>query len=171
MLGPYGQCDPVPDRGEWCGILYDWIPRIFSTCSSDLWKRRTVKKYFVEERIRHPLCAFSYIIRWTSLFHPVQPGHSFLCRCQNWQGSHGTNPITWIVKCLRFPCWSWKSYLCGRKRYGKTAVLKRTGKFDMVTTNTLADRFDASPAVVGNQLFLRGHKFLYCIERVVRKKL
>ena len=50
-------------------------------------------------------------------------------------------------------------------RYGKTAVLKRTGKFDMVTTNTLADRFDASPAVVGDQLFLRGHKFLYCIER------
>ncbi len=50
-------------------------------------------------------------------------------------------------------------------RYGKTAVLKRTGKFDLVTTNTLSDRFDASPAVVGDQLFLRGHKFLYCIER------
>ena len=54
-------------------------------------------------------------------------------------------------------------YVVGR--YGKTAVLKRTGKFDLVTTNTLSDRFDASPAVVGDQLFLRGHKFLYCIER------
>jgi arylsulfatase A len=54
-------------------------------------------------------------------------------------------------------------YVVGR--YGKTAVLKRTGKFDLVTTNTLADRFDASPAVVGDQIFLRGHKFLYCIER------
>ncbi len=52
-------------------------------------------------------------------------------------------------------------YVVGR--YGKTAVLKRTGKFDLVTTNTLADRFDASPAMVGDQLFLRGHKFLYCI--------
>lgn len=31
-------------------------------------------------------------------------------------------------------------YVVGR--YGKTAVLKRTGKFDLVTTNTLADRFD-----------------------------
>ena len=48
-------------------------------------------------------------------------------------------------------------------RYGKTAVIKRTGKFDLVATNTLADRFDASPALAGNQLFLRGHKFLYCI--------
>jgi outer membrane protein assembly factor BamB len=48
-------------------------------------------------------------------------------------------------------------------RYGKTAVLKRTGKFDLVSTNTLADRFDASPAVAGDQLFLRGHRFLYCI--------
>ena len=54
-------------------------------------------------------------------------------------------------------------YVVGR--YGKTAVIKRTGKFDLVATNTLDDRFDASPAIVGNQLFLRGHKFLYCIER------
>ncbi|MBO25975.1 MAG: hypothetical protein CMI33_05195 [Opitutales bacterium] len=54
-------------------------------------------------------------------------------------------------------------YVVGR--YGKTAVIKRTGKFDLVATNTLADRFDASPAVVGDQLFLRGHRFLYCIER------
>ena len=52
-------------------------------------------------------------------------------------------------------------YVVGR--YGKTAVLKRTGKFDLVATNSLADRFDASPAVAGDQLFLRGHKFLYCI--------
>ena len=51
-------------------------------------------------------------------------------------------------------------YVVGR--YG-VAVLKRTGKFDLVATNSLADRFDASPAVAGDQLFLRGHKFLYCI--------
>ena len=52
-------------------------------------------------------------------------------------------------------------YVVGR--YGKTAVLKRTGKFDLVATNHLEDRFDASPAVAGDQLFLRGHRFLYCI--------
>ena len=52
-------------------------------------------------------------------------------------------------------------YVVGR--YGKTAVLKRTGKFELVATNHLDDRFDASPAVVGDQLFLRGHRFLYCI--------
>ena len=51
-------------------------------------------------------------------------------------------------------------------RYGKTAVIKRTGKFDLVATNTLSDRFDASPAVAGGQLFLRGHKFLYCIGKL-----
>ena len=51
-------------------------------------------------------------------------------------------------------------------RYGKTAVIKRTGKFDLVSTNTLADRFDASPAFVGNQLFLRGYRFLYCIDKL-----
>jgi outer membrane protein assembly factor BamB len=52
-------------------------------------------------------------------------------------------------------------YVVGR--YGKTVVLKRTGKFDLVATNHLEDRFDASPAVSGDQLFLRGHRFLYCI--------
>ena len=55
-------------------------------------------------------------------------------------------------------------YVLGR--YGKTTVLKRTGKFDLVATNTLSDRFDASPAVVGDQLFLRGHKSLYCIGKL-----
>ena len=50
-------------------------------------------------------------------------------------------------------------------RYGKTAVIKRTGKFDLVATNTLADRFDASPALAGDQHFLRGHRFLYCIAK------
>ena len=44
-------------------------------------------------------------------------------------------------------------YVVGR--YGKTAVIKRTSNFDLVATNTLADRFDASPAVFGDQLFLR----------------
>lgn len=32
-----------------------------------------------------------------------------------------------------------------------------------VAENTLDDRFDASPALVGNQLFLRGRKNLYCV--------
>ena len=164
MLGPYGQCDPVPDRGEWCGILYDWIPRIFSTCSSDLWKRRTVKKYFVEERIRHPLCSFSRIVRWTALF--TQSNQAILSCIDSKTGKV-------LMERTRLPGLSnvYASlvgagnhvYVIGR--YGKTAVLKRTGKFDLVTTNTLADRFDASPSVVGGQLFLRGHKFLYCIER------
>ena len=164
MLRPYGQCNSMPDRGEWCGILYDRIPRIFSTCGTDLWKRRTVTKYFVEERIGHPLCPFSRIVRWTSLFYPVQPGHSFLCRCK-------TGKV--LMERTRLPGLSnvyaslvgAGNHIYAVGRYGKTTVLKRTGRFDLVATNTLSDRFDASPAVVGDQLFLRGHKFLYCIER------
>ena len=29
--------------------------------------------------------------------------------------------------------------------------------------NTLEDGFDASPALVDNQIFMRGYKYLYCI--------
>jgi hypothetical protein len=35
---------------------------------------------------------------------------------------------------------------------------------EVLATNRLADAIDASPVIVGKQLFLRGHKTLYCIE-------
>ncbi len=52
-------------------------------------------------------------------------------------------------------------YLVGRD--GVTAVLKRADQFEVLATNRLDDEFDASPAAVGGQLFLRGHANLYCI--------
>jgi len=53
-------------------------------------------------------------------------------------------------------------YLVGRD--GTTLVLKQADKLEILTKNALDDPMDASPAVVGKQLFLRGEKFLYCIE-------
>ena len=52
-------------------------------------------------------------------------------------------------------------YLLGRD--GKAVVIKDSDMFEVVATSQLEDRFDASPAIAGNQLFLRGHQFLYCI--------
>ena len=54
-------------------------------------------------------------------------------------------------------------YLTGRN--GNTLVLQRGSEYKVSSVNELDDRFDASPAVAGNQLFLRGAKHLYCIER------
>lgn len=53
-------------------------------------------------------------------------------------------------------------YIVGRN--GTTLVLKRSRQFELITTNTLDERFDASPALAGKQLFLRGARYLYCIE-------
>ncbi len=50
-------------------------------------------------------------------------------------------------------------------REGKTLVLKRGSKFEVLATNELDDGFDASPAIVGDELYLRGLKNLYCIAR------
>jgi outer membrane protein assembly factor BamB len=50
-------------------------------------------------------------------------------------------------------------------RDGTTLVLKRGEKLEVLATNRLSDPIDASPAVAGKQLFLRGENFLYCIER------
>jgi hypothetical protein len=48
-------------------------------------------------------------------------------------------------------------------RDGKTAVIKRSEEFELLAVNTLDDEIDASPAVVGDELFLKGKNYLYCI--------
>jgi outer membrane protein assembly factor BamB len=52
-------------------------------------------------------------------------------------------------------------YLVGRN--GVTLVIKRSEPIEIVATNQLDDRLDASPAIVGKELFLRGREHLYCI--------
>lgn len=55
-------------------------------------------------------------------------------------------------------------YFTGRN--GATVVLKRQNKLEVLATNKLDDEFNASPAMAGRQLFLRGRNSLYCIENL-----
>jgi len=50
-------------------------------------------------------------------------------------------------------------------RRGITLVINHGREFSIRATNTLDDKFDASPAIAGNELYLRGHNNLYCIAR------
>lgn len=52
-------------------------------------------------------------------------------------------------------------YVIGRD--GTTLVLKDADKLEIVATNKLNEKMDASPVIAGNELFLRGHEHLYCI--------
>lgn len=52
-------------------------------------------------------------------------------------------------------------YIPGQQ--GATIVLKAGPTYEVLATNTLEDGFDASPALVDNELYLRGAKFLYSI--------
>ena len=52
-------------------------------------------------------------------------------------------------------------YLPGQN--GATVVFRKSKELDVLAVNRLDDEFDASPAIVGDQLFLRGHSNLYCI--------
>jgi outer membrane protein assembly factor BamB len=56
---------------------------------------------------------------------------------------------------------SGRIYLTGRN--GAIIVLKQSDKLDVLATNQLQEKFDASPAVVGKELFLRGKESLYCV--------
>ncbi|NQU28907.1 MAG: PQQ-binding-like beta-propeller repeat protein, partial [Candidatus Marinimicrobia bacterium] len=46
---------------------------------------------------------------------------------------------------------------------GTTQVIKHDTQYEILAINTLEDSFSASPVVVGNELYLRGAKHLYCI--------
>jgi outer membrane protein assembly factor BamB len=52
-------------------------------------------------------------------------------------------------------------YLVGRN--GATVVIKQSEKLEELATNKLDEGIDASPALAGQELFLRGSKHLYCI--------
>ena len=54
-------------------------------------------------------------------------------------------------------------YLIGRD--GSATVIKRSKDLEVLATNVLDDRFDASPAVTGSEMFLRGKQYLYCIAK------
>ncbi len=52
-------------------------------------------------------------------------------------------------------------YIAGRE--GATVVLKNGPAFEQLAVNTLQDGFDASPALVDGEIYLRGNRYLYCI--------
>ena len=48
-------------------------------------------------------------------------------------------------------------------RDGTTLVIATGPTFEVLSTNILKDGFDASPAVAGGEIYLRGQRYLYCI--------
>ncbi len=52
-------------------------------------------------------------------------------------------------------------YITGRD--GVTVVLRHGSEFEVLSTNVLEEGFDASPAIAGDELYLRGARHLYSI--------
>ena len=50
-------------------------------------------------------------------------------------------------------------------RDGVMMVIRHGPEFGVLATNTLDDKFDASPVIIGDEIYLRGHQYLYCIAR------
>ncbi len=59
-------------------------------------------------------------------------------------------------------------YFVGRN--GVCQVIRHAEEFQVLATNTLDDKFDASPAIVGDELFLKGKTHLYCIAKPRKKR-
>ena len=52
-------------------------------------------------------------------------------------------------------------YIAGRN--GKTVVVKHGPELEVLAENQLDETIDATPAIVGQEIFLRGEQHLYCI--------
>jgi outer membrane protein assembly factor BamB len=52
-------------------------------------------------------------------------------------------------------------YFLGRE--GTAQVIRNAPQLEILATNKLDDKFDASPAVAGSEIFLKGKRYLYCI--------
>jgi outer membrane protein assembly factor BamB len=50
-------------------------------------------------------------------------------------------------------------------RNGTVVVLKNSDQFEVLATNKLDDGFDATPAIVGDELYLKGKEHFYCIAK------
>jgi outer membrane protein assembly factor BamB len=48
-------------------------------------------------------------------------------------------------------------------RDGETLVIRHGPKFEVLAVNALDDGFDASPALVDGEIYLRGYRHLYCV--------
>lgn len=48
-------------------------------------------------------------------------------------------------------------------RSGNAIVVRRAADFEVLARNRLEESFSASPAIAGNELYLRGERYLYCI--------
>ena len=46
---------------------------------------------------------------------------------------------------------------------GTVAIVRHGPDFEVIALNKLEDNFHASPVIIGNNLYLRGFKYLYCI--------
>jgi outer membrane protein assembly factor BamB len=52
-------------------------------------------------------------------------------------------------------------YITGRD--GHTLVIRNGGSYEVLARNVLDDGFDASPALVDNEMFMRGYRYLYSL--------
>ncbi len=52
-------------------------------------------------------------------------------------------------------------YIAGRN--GTTLVLRHGPKYEVLASSSLSEKFEASPVIVGNELYLRRHRAVYCV--------
>lgn len=95
-------------------------------------------------------------------FHKAKTGILTCLDGETGKKHFGPNRITGVFSTYASPVAAGGHiYLTGRS--GTTTVIKDSEELEIVSTNSVGETVDATPAPVGNQLFIRGERHLFCV--------
>ena len=165
MWWPFQQRDSLPgDRFRKC-LLHERVQRIRGSCVASVGAGRHHRfgQGDLEQERRNAVHAISSAVRRDVVFQSVQPGDLVQSRFKVGPHDHPiARDFREFSNIYASPVGAaGRVYVTGRN--GTTLVMERSDELKILAKNTLDERFDASAAVAGDQLFLRGAKFLYCI--------
>jgi len=91
-------------------------------------------------------------------------------RCEKCDTLVDAERLAGIANIYASPVVRWaRLHRCSRRQCARAEKRRQSRS---IGTNKLNDRFDASPAVVGRELFLRGKQYLlHCCQRIARRKV
>ena len=117
----------------------------------------------LDARPRHAVRAVAAALRRRSLPAEVEQRHPVGVRREDRQAALPAAAARGGPQRVRVAGRRGRTHLYRRPATATTVVVKHGPAFEVLAINTLDDGFDASPALVDGELYLRGSKHLYCI--------
>ena len=166
--GLTNSCVPSPVHGDGVVYVMSGFRRQRAPCDSaggsEGRHHRGAQAIVWKSRPRHALGPFAAALRRRALFPQEQHRHPERLQRQDRREALRPAAPRGRAQRVRIARGRRRTHIhAGRE--GAVAVVARGPEFKLLALNQLDDGFDASPVVVGNEIYLRGRKHLYRISK------